>query len=276
MLLVSSSTTCPHNTQQRRDSFGKTHNGVNSMIIFWNTNEAKLEMKVVFLGMQQQLIESLIGKKTFLGATKETFILYWRKLQETKDKRLTKDIQNFSVEALTKFSQLDYLLIKIKEIEGVSEKRRQESIGKTNIHNQWVENLKSSNEDYKKFPLTQVIVDSITDDTGYRQIITIELFTEAFYYISHRLKKIIEYYPGLKNIKAPGVVNVRNNLIEHPTGKNGVASPSFAIGGPNGPVVKAGRYVGQEHIYVDVGLYKNAEEFRDNLDNTLRKGLESL
>lgn len=231
--------------------------------------------KIVFLDMQQQFIESIIGRKTFFGETRKTFILYWRKLQETKDKRLTKNIQDFSVEALTKFSQLDYLLTKIKEIEEESEKRRQESIGETTIHIQWVENLKSSNEDYEKFPLTQDIVDSITDDTGYRQIIKIELFTETFYYISHRLKKIIEHYPGLKNIKASGVVNVRNNLIEHPYGRNGVTSPSFAIGGLNGPVIKAGRSVGQEHISVDAGLYKNAEEFRDNLDNILKKALES-
>src|SRR4051812_33311547 len=46
-----------------------------------------------------------------------------------------------------------------------------------------------------------------------------EVYTEAFYWISFRLLKVVQHLPGLESYKSVGVRDVRNMLIQHPEGK---------------------------------------------------------
>ena len=69
--------------------------------------------------------------------------------------------------------------------------------------------------------------------------------------------------PGLKGFEAPGVRDVRNQLLEHPEGKNSTVienGRSYSL--TDGPIVKGTDKV---EIFPDRGLYVNAEEFRAEL-----------
>ena len=102
-----------------------------------------------------------------------------------------------------------------------------------------------------------------------------ELFTECFYYISHRLRMLLrksEPIPGLKSFECIGARNVRNKLLEHAEGKDSqVFIQSFGWGKENGPVLKSVRYAGQENVYPDKGLYVNAAEIKDELEAILKR-----
>ena len=100
------------------------------------------------------------------------------------------------------------------------------------------------------------------DDTVYLELRTL---TEAFYYIAARTRSVLRSgeLPGLKSFECPGVRNVRNKLLEHPEGADSrVFTAGFGFGGDTGPHVKAVRRTGQEDIFPDAGLYKNAQEFQ--------------
>jgi len=223
------------------------------------------------LALTQKLLAFVSGKETFFSATQKAFWRYWETLQMRKDERLTEKVNHYSMEVLSRLSQLDLLLNKVKLLEKDAEFRRQSNIGKKPLHLQWIESLESSQNDYNAFPLTEEIVDSLVNDSDVEQVLEIEVYTEAFYYFAHRLLKIIQYYPGLEKFKAQGVTLVRNHLIEHPHGTDGVSAPSFGYGDTNGPAVKPGSFVGDERKIFDAGLYKNAEEFRTNLNAELAK-----
>lgn len=98
-----------------------------------------------------------------------------------------------------------------------------------------------------------------------------EMWTEAFYYFAFRARCILRDLPHLGDFECVGIRDVRNHLLEHPTGRgSGVIIPSFGFGGPSGPVVKALRYSGQEQIHSDAGLFPNAKEMYERLEMKLR------
>jgi hypothetical protein len=105
------------------------------------------------------------------------------------------------------------------------------------------------------------------------------VFTECFYYLAGRVRTILRLrtnpIPGLSSFEAMGVRNVRNGLLEHAGqgARNPITVPSFAFGGPNGPVVKAIRPAHQVGIADDIGLYANADEMRKALEFRLRREL---
>jgi hypothetical protein len=105
-----------------------------------------------------------------------------------------------------------------------------------------------------------------------------ELFTECFYYVAGRLRTLLQKskpIPGLESFDCPGARDVRNQLLEHVEGKNSqVFIQSFAFGKENGPVLKGMRYAHQEHIFPDKGLYLNATEIKDNLEDILKRLLD--
>ena len=99
-----------------------------------------------------------------------------------------------------------------------------------------------------------------------------ELFTECFYYISHRLLSLLNKGKPILGLKVgfQGARNVRNKLLEHAEGKDSqVFIQSFAWGKEHGPILKAARYAGQEQVFPDKGLYANAAEIRDELEAIL-------
>jgi hypothetical protein len=107
----------------------------------------------------------------------------------------------------------------------------------------------------------------------------LKLLTEAFYHFAWRVRTILRNQraplPGLTSFECEGVRNVRNKLLEHAEGRDSqVSIQSFGWGAAQGPVLKALRYSGQEEIFPDRGLYRNAEEFRDNLERLLYAKLQ--
>lgn len=100
----------------------------------------------------------------------------------------------------------------------------------------------------------------------------IELYTESFYYLAGRMRTVLHkgLLPRLSGFECVGARDVRNKLLEHADGRESrVFVQSFGIGGDQGPTLKIERPGGQETIFPDAGLYKNAEEIRANLERVL-------
>lgn len=93
----------------------------------------------------------------------------------------------------------------------------------------------------------------------------IEIYTYSFYYLSFRVYDVLRNVTKL-GVNAPGIITVRNHLMEHPEGKDSrILSYGFGHIGPYGPIVKPGRNQNEKQIHVDKGLYFNAKEFEENL-----------
>ena len=106
------------------------------------------------------------------------------------------------------------------------------------------------------------------------------VFAEAFYFFAWRIIWIAsktKLLPGLEGLKekAKGVTLVRNSLIEHPeTTKEKLFMVSYAWGGKEGPTLKIARSAGQTFEIRDCGLWINAQEFKDGLEELLQKAME--
>lgn len=90
----------------------------------------------------------------------------------------------------------------------------------------------------------------------------IRLNGEAFYYFAWRVKKtlgVLSNEAGLDLRFTPvGVRTVRNQLIEHPDGRNGQYILSWRWACPEGLVLEP---VGIDGFGLDKGIYPNAQEF---------------
>ncbi|MDD4992080.1 MAG: hypothetical protein PHR83_07610 [Paludibacter sp.] len=177
---------------------------------------------------------------------------------------MTFDDQELCAEAKKRIMQLEHLLNLVKIIDS---KRAQqfkevwESIKEFGEING--ENTKIPIEVYKGNTKAQIT----------NQLFLIELHAESFYYIAFRLRNIIRHLPNLgKKFESEGIRNVRNLIIEHPQTQK-IYSNGFSCGNKEiGPCLKSIRLVG-DNSYHDKGLYHNAEEFKNNLENMLNNYL---
>ena len=105
----------------------------------------------------------------------------------------------------------------------------------------------------------------------------IELLTESFYYLAHRVRTLLTHkskpLPELSRFECKGARDVRNKLLEHPEKDGGVFLQSFGVGGDKGPTLKVKRPAGQEMIFPDAGLKANATEIKNNLERLLEKAI---
>lgn len=102
------------------------------------------------------------------------------------------------------------------------------------------------------------------------------LYAETFYYLAFRFRQILttknsatrKYtFPNLKSFEATGVRDVRNHLLEHPERRTSqVFSRDHSLGGLDGPKLKIDTS-GTDHV--DRGLFVNAAEFKQSLENLL-------
>ena len=115
----------------------------------------------------------------------------------------------------------------------------------------------------------------------------IELFTETFYFVAWRLREVLNRrgtfaFPGLGQVEARGVLDVRNHLIEHPE----QVSKNFArhlVITSAGPVLKSSSIVVRTSSgnidpadeSMDRGLFVNAQELHDQLTDRVRAALQS-
>jgi hypothetical protein len=100
---------------------------------------------------------------------------------------------------------------------------------------------------------------------------------EAFYYLAHRVRTILEQgrggLPGMRSLRSQGVVRVRNNLLEHANKKGGTSVFSFSVSSPVGLRLRPLAVKGTPQPYVDEGILWNANEFRTDLEDALRDAL---
>jgi hypothetical protein len=161
----------------------------------------------------------------------------------------TEQQRNLSLEATKRLEQLSYLLERLYKLE----QRMRVQI-------------------QRDFP-TMVTAKILSNKFFKKQEIVgkqIEIYTEAFYYLAFRLRAIIKLLPNLKSFEAMGILIVRNKLIEHSQGQDSlITDSSFGHIGSNGPQVKPARSHGTIGKFMDKGLYANAEELINNLNNKL-------
>jgi hypothetical protein len=83
-------------------------------------------------------------------------------------------------------------------------------------------------------------------------------------------------FAHLRRVKAPGIRNVRNHLLQYPeNADSGAVEQNWSFGGSNGPVIKPHAQLPRATTYKDPGLFVNAREFRDNIDAALRDAIGS-
>lgn len=123
------------------------------------------------------------------------------------------------------------------------------------------------------------------DDTGNHLkhgMFVVRTYTESFYYLAFRFKKILAteprktggagVLPFLASFDPVGVRTVRNQLLEHPDGKDSqVFTQTFDLGTHDGPRLKAHTGSGPAQEPSDKGLFVNAGEFKTDLDALLNR-----
>ncbi len=206
-------------------------------------------------------------------STIELFDDYYRKLDAAGVAGFNRDL---ACEVRERLEQLGFILDRVKELLEAAEisfARSQEAIDRHIAH------LQSEAIPFENVPAPEA-VKLTSDEVEQHKRATFEskLLTECFYYLGSRVRSLLRHksapIPGLQDFECENVRNVRNKLLEHPEGRDSqVFIPSWAYGAKSGPVLKAVRYAGQEHVFPDHGLFPNAEEFFSNLDRLLRSRL---
>ena len=109
-----------------------------------------------------------------------------------------------------------------------------------------------------------------------RQDERLHLNLEAFYYIAHRIRKLLqtagEGLPGIGRFECPPIAKIRNNLIEH----SAVKTISLCLSNQGGPFLKGARRDDELAAYRDKGFTQNAAAFRSALNEWFKKALTSV
>ncbi len=198
----------------------------------------------------------------------EKFDKYWDKMDAEKPENFNQDLAS---EVRKRLEQLDYLYKFIMEKhERYMELSWREFDGDLNAYKEKIRAAGGSI--IKPKSEERIQMDKLA--------LEIELFTESFYYLAHRIKIILINkffpFPGLGSFKnkCKGVNLVRNKLIEHPEKESKILVQNFGLGGELGPTLKPDRPEGQENqIFPDAGLKANTLEFKDNLEKLLNSVL---
>ena len=208
-------------------------------------------------------------------STSELFDRYYR---EVDQRQIESFNRNLAGEFRERLEQLDWLLERIRQLElqGETILSRSQRISEAHL-----DRIEREGLDWEKEPMPPGAKLTAEEGRAWLDIeFEMKLLTESFYYIAGRARAIARHreepLPGLRTFEAEGVRNVRNHLIEHPEGSpSRVFLLSWAWGGPQGPVIKAIRHVGQQDVFPDPGLYRNAAQFRDRLEALLRATLHT-
>jgi len=118
-------------------------------------------------------------------------------------------------------------------------------------------------------------------------VIELKTLTEAFYYVAWRFVALLDGTAGpvpcLRGLKrrCSGIRMVRNQLLEHPEGKDsGIHIPSIMFGTSKGPTLKVCAAVkvetdgtvlfrtNEDHL-LDAGLWQNARQLKEEVENCL-------
>lgn len=198
---------------------------------------------------------------------------YYRHLDAAEAPGFNRDL---GCEVRERIHQINYIVERIYELERTAKEAFSHHQAAFIKH---IENLKRRGVSYESVPTPPSV--NITKDEFDRHekaLFEMKLLTETYYYLAGRVRTILKNVqaplPGLTSFECEGTRNVRNKLLEHAESKDSqISIQSFGWGADHGPVLKAIRCSGQEHIFPDRGLYTNAEEFRVNLERLLQAEL---
>lgn len=98
----------------------------------------------------------------------------------------------------------------------------------------------------------------------------LERLSVEYYRTADRITHIVELLPDLTKFKCKKIRIIRNQLIEHPEGKDsGVTYDSFAYSTTEGPYIKGSR-VGKYTNFMDKGFRLNSQEFINKFTKVLK------
>ena len=107
----------------------------------------------------------------------------------------------------------------------------------------------------------------------------LNLNLEAFYYVAHRIRKLLQTsggrLPCKRTFECLSIARTRNHLIEHPNKKAGTETSSLCVSNQGGPFLKAAKRDDEVYGYRDKGFMHNSEDFRSALNNWFLTELES-
>ncbi|WP_299782844.1 hypothetical protein [uncultured Formosa sp.] len=175
----------------------------------------------------------------------------------------------YTIDGLEILRQLDYLY---KEITSFNNYFAEKNEVLTRQFEIWENHCVKNNIDYsvymeeKRHEIPKLSNRKKSNEVSFKA----KLFTEMFYYKAFRLRNIIRYSGGLgKKFECEGVRNVRNILIEHPEKSGFIYIYSFGLGIKEiGPILNTGN-LENDKKFKDIGLFKNATEFKINLEKIL-------
>lgn len=107
--------------------------------------------------------------------------------------------------------------------------------------------------------------DKETSDADLLRRLEYESLLEGYYYLAHRIVKLVKKLPGLSSTDCPPIRVVRNKLLEHP---ESIQPYSFGYG-TAGPVVRPAR-VGKR-LWEDAGLVPNTEALVKTLCSAFKR-----
>lgn len=112
---------------------------------------------------------------------------------------------------------------------------------------------------------------------GLDNLLQLRLYTEAFYYFAFRVFGLVRNgsLVGLRPFKCPGVLGVRNHLIEHPEGALGVLEQSLGFDPALGLLLKIDGRPGDATKFQDAGFHHNRDEFKEALDRCLSNAVRT-
>ena len=92
---------------------------------------------------------------------------------------------------------------------------------------------------------------------------SLEMYTEAFYYLAWRLRQVIRRLPRLEAFDSTGVRTVRNHLLEHPERHGQDELWAFRISPTDGPILL--RATTSDDDEWDRGLWPNLSQLLERL-----------
>lgn len=112
---------------------------------------------------------------------------------------------------------------------------------------------------------------------SFRQDERLHLNLETFYYIAHRIRKLLqtagERLPGVSRFECLSIARTRNDLIEHPDSRAGTETVSLCLSNQGGPFLKGAKRSDEVGGYRDEGFSHNAAAFRSSLNEWFREAI---
>jgi hypothetical protein len=204
------------------------------------------------------------------------FDRYYRAVDSARARGFNREL---GVELRERLQQMDWLVSRVQELEQRADNAMARSQAVFRAH---VERIQREGLDYEAEPAPGHVQLTSTEAADMLTAeFEIKLNTESFYYLAGRARTLLRHgeepLPGLASFEAKGARDVRNHLLEHPEGASSrVFANSWGRGGVSGPVLKSIRNTGGQMVFRDAGLYVNATEFRDRLEQVLTVALRVL